>query len=250
MIIKFDNELSKKFTEVVLKNEIEHSKERSGYHRSDCITCPEKPFNRVVRKLEAIFSPETIGIFLIGELAHLLLHQNFTAQEYEIMVADIVSMHIDAIAQGSDFQNLIGIEDWKLDEKRPIESKTTRKVMYKQEDIPNEWLEQLAFGMAHLGVNIGYLMIVNMINFSVKVVTITMTNEERDMYKDVFLWKISLILDAVNKEDDSKLEPHRFDCKYCEYRPCKKRKLKNPEDKGCPKYNPFSTKDKKEDEEE
>lgn len=246
--------MAEKLSEIVLKKQIEHSKERKGYHRSDIITCTHKPFNRVVRKLHAMFSPETMGIFLVGELAHLLLHQNFTAQEYEVIVANLVSMHIDAIASLGDFQDQVGIEDWGKDEKRPIESKTTRKLIVRQEDIPNEWIEQLAFGMAYLGVTTGYIMIVNIINFHISVVTIKMNEKDRDMFKEAFMWKISLIINAVNLEDDSELEVKRFDCKYCEYRPSKKRKeLYGDEDKGCPFYNPFPEKEnpkkkKKEDE--
>jgi len=238
--------MANKFTEVILKNFIEHSKDRSGIHRSDIICCPHKPFNRMVLGIPAIFSSETIGVFLVGELSHLLLHKNFSAQEYEIMVANLVSMHIDAIASTGDFQNLIGIEDWGVDAKRPLESKTTRKFIHSREDIPNEWLEQLAFGMSYLGVEVGYIMVENLLaGIPVMVIKITMNAQERDMYKDAFLWKINIISNFLLTKDDSNLEVHRYECKHCEYKPCKKRREQYPENEGCKFYNPYPEKPRK-----
>lgn len=216
MRIFHNAEIVVKFTEKMLKQQIEMSKKRSGIHRSDIIACPMKCYNRLTG-MQAMYDTKHIGYFLLGNLAHIALHQNFTAQEYEVKVADLIEIHVDA-----------------LEGTIPVETKTTRKRIYRKEQIPNEWIEQLAFAMSYLNSNIGYLMIVNLISFAVMVWQIEMNDEEKETFKKAFEWRVLTLLDAVTNKTPEKLEIKREECLNCEYRPQAKRK-----DSGCPRYNPI-----------
>lgn len=211
MRISHNAEMVKKFTDVMLKQYYEKSvNERTGLHRSDSISCPIKAYWRITKKIEGVFSSQDVGILLLGELAHIALHKNFDAQEKQYKIADQLVVTVDAI-----FGNL------------PIETKTTRKKVYRREDLPQSWIEQLAIAMAVMKVNIGYLMVINIISFGVSVWEIEMNEEEREMFLNNCIWQILSILDSVQKNDPKLLTPKTDECEYCLYRPMKVRE-------GCP----------------
>jgi len=216
MEIVHNAEMVAKFSDIMLSEQIKKSKDRQGFHRSDAISCPMKCYNRMTG-MEAIYDAQAIGYFLLGDLAHIALHRNFDAQEFHVKVANIITVSIDA---------LMG--------KFPIESKSTRKKIYTKDQIPQEWLEQLAFGMASLGTDVGYLMVINIISFAVMIWEVHMSIAERDMFKQAMEWKIVILMDAIQKLDPSKLEIKRSECEYCEYKPKRIR-----EGKACPYYNPI-----------
>lgn len=205
-----------KFSGIMLSDQIRKSKDRQGFHRSDTISCPMKCYNRMTG-MEAIYDETAIGYFLLGDLAHIALHRNFDAQEFKVKIAGIITVSIDA---------LMG--------KYPIESKSTRKKIYTKEQIPQEWIEQLAFGMASLGSEIGYLMVINIISFAVMIWEVRIPAEEREMYKTAMELKVIMLMDAIQKQDPSKLEIKRNECEYCEFKPRRART-----DKGCPYHNPL-----------
>jgi hypothetical protein len=154
-------------------------------------------------------------------LAHIALHRNFDAQEEQHDLHGI-AVTIDAI---------FGLNSGSGGKRYPIESKTTRKRVYSKADIPQEWLEQLGIAMGVLDVDIGYLMVFNVISFSITVWEITMNKEERQLFLDGCVYQVSIILDAVDKKTPQILQPKRIECHFCPYRPMQKR-IKQ----GCPWY--------------
>lgn len=222
--IRHCSEKVQEFAEIMLKDFSKQQKDRSGLHRSDAIACPLKGYWRLTGQISAIYDSNNVGILLIGTLAHIALHQNFDAQEEQHDLHGI-KVTIDAIFGPNSGSNN-GI-------RYPIESKTTRKKIYSKADLPQEWLEQLGIAMGVLDVDIGYLMIFNVITFSVSVWEITMGKDERQMFLDGAVWNVSVILDAVEKQKPEMLSPKRSECKWCAYRPMRKREQgKN----GCPWY--------------
>jgi CRISPR/Cas system-associated exonuclease Cas4 (RecB family) len=211
------------FAEIMLKGFSKHSKERTGLHRSDAIACPLKAYWRLTGLIPAIYTSQNVGILLIGTLAHIALHQNFDAQE-KVFDLHGVSVTVDAI-MGQEGQKQF-----------PIESKTTRKKIYRKEDLPQEWIEQLAIAMAVMDVDTGYLMVFNVISFSITVWEISeMSKEEREMFLNGCVWQVGSILDAIEKKKPELLSPKFNDCEWCPYRPMRKRV---DEDSGCPFYKP------------
>lgn len=221
MKITHNADMMHKFSKIMLSGQIKQSKQRSGFHRSDAIACPLKCYWRMMGK-EAIYTSQNIGIFLIGAIAHVTLHQYFDAQEkifYLNEAEEDVAVTIDA-----------------LHGEYPIESKTTRRKIYSKSDIPNDWVEQLCIGMSTMGKNVGYLMILNVISFAVMVWEFELTDKDLAMFKAVFAAKIKQIAEAIRDKDPTKLEPKRKDCEWCAYKPYRG---KRKDWKGCPYYNPL-----------
>jgi hypothetical protein len=215
MQIRHCSEKVQEFAEIMLRDFSKDQKNRGGVHRSDAIACPLKGYWRLTGEINAIYDSQNVGILLIGTLAHIALHKNFEAQEEQHDLHGI-AVTIDAIF-GED------------NKRYPIESKTTRKKIYSKADIPQEWIEQLGIAMGVLDVDIGYLMVFNVISFSMSVWEISMPKEERQTFLDGAIYSVSMILDAVEKRKPELLSPKRIECKWCAYRPMKKR-IGN----GCP----------------
>jgi CRISPR/Cas system-associated exonuclease Cas4 (RecB family) len=220
MQINHKAEMVQKFAEIMMRDFSKDQKDRAGLHRSDAIACPLKAYWRLTGEKQAIYDSQNVGILLIGTLAHIALHKNFDAQE-EVHDLHGVSVTIDAI---------FGLESGSGGKRYPIESKTTRKRIYSKADIPQEWLEQLGIAMGVLDVDLGYLMVFNVINFSMTVWEIAMSKDERQMFLDGCIYQVGSILNSVKEKKPELLQPKRTECKWCGYRPMRKR----PE--GCPWY--------------
>jgi len=213
MKIRHDAEKVAEFSRIMLSKYFKKSvKGRSGFHRSDAISCPLKAYWRLTGEIPIDYGTRDVGILLLGELAHIALHRHFDAQE---KVYDLQGVYItvDAIYNG----------------KYPVETKTTRKKIYKKEDLLQSWIEQLAIAMAVMEVNKGYLMIMNIITFGLTVWEVTMTTEERQMFLQSCIWQILSIAEAIQKKDPSILTPKYKECMWCGYRPKRGKK-------GCPYY--------------
>lgn len=215
MQITHKAEMVQKFAEIMMKDFSKGQKDRSGLHRSDAIACPLKAYWRLTGEIQAIYDSSNVGILLIGTLAHIALHKNFDAQE-EVHDLHGISVTIDAI---------FGLEGGK---KCPIESKTTRKKIYSKADIPQEWFEQLGIAMGVCDSDLGYLMVFNVITFSMMVFEISMTKEERQMFVDGMVYQVGTILNAIDKRKPELLQPKHIECKWCAYRPMRRR-----EGNGC-----------------
>lgn len=221
MNIQHKSEMVQRFAEIMMQDFSTQQKTRSGLHRSDAIACPLKGYWRLTGEIKAIYDSSNVGILLIGTLAHIALHKNFDAQE-EVHDVHGINVTIDAI---------FGMDSGSGGIRYPIESKTTRKRIYNKADIPQEWLEQLGIAMAVCDVDLGYLMVFNVITFSISVWEISMTKDERQMFLDGMVYQVGTILTAVENKKPETLQPKRIECKWCGYRPMRKR-----EGNGCPWY--------------
>lgn len=221
MRIEHKSEMVSKFADILMRDFSHQQKDRGGCHRSDAISCPLKAYHRLTGDVQAIYDSGNVGILLIGTLAHIALHKNFDAQE-EVHDVHGISVTIDAI---------FGAESGSGGIRYPIESKTTRKKIYGKGDIPQEWLEQLGIAMGVLDVDLGYLMVFNVITFSMMVFEISMNKEERQMFVDGMVFQVGTILNSVEQKKPELLQPKRMECHWCAYRPMRRR-----EGNGCPWY--------------
>jgi hypothetical protein len=221
MQIVHNSQMAQEFSQVMLTAYYDRSvNHREGWHRSDSISCPLTAYWRLTGEIPIDLGPNEVGILLLGELCHIALHKYFDAKEKQFDMGGI-AVTVDAI-----FGNF------------PIETKSTRKKIYRKEDLPEEWIEQLGIAMSVMGANTGYIMVMNIISFSLNVWEITMSTDELNMFGNSCLFQAFSIGDAIDKRKPSILTPKYKDCKYCGYRP-KPRKDK----KGCP----FFKKEEKED---
>lgn len=204
MKIQHNADKVKEFAERILKFHYEDkTKGRTGIHRSDALECPLKCFWRVSGQVKPEFRSKDVGVLMIGEMAHQVLEKGFDAQE---KVYDLggIQVTIDAIAG-----------------EYPCEIKTTRKRIFRAADIPKSWVDQLTIGMSVMDVDVGYLMILNIINFSLTVWEFNMSKEERELTRNAFVWQILNILDAIQRNNPDLLKPKYDECEWCVYRPSK-----------------------------
>lgn len=214
MQIKHNADKVKEFSDIMLSRYYRKSTgERKGFHRSDAIACPLKAYWRLTGEIKQEYGTKDVGILLLGTLAHIALHKHFDAQE-KVYTLQGIYITVDAIYG-----------------KYPIETKSTRKKIYKKEDLPESWLEQLAIAMAVMKVNKGYLMVMNIITYGLTVWEVTMTDTEREVFLNSCIWQILSIADAIKKKTPEILTPKYEDCKWCSYRRTRKKK-------GCPYYKP------------
>jgi hypothetical protein len=203
MIIEHDSVMAQEFTKIMLTAYYDRSvTHREGFHRSDVIACPLKAYWRLTGEVEIDLGPDDVGIFLLGELCHIALHKYFDAQEKHYDLGG-VAVTVDAI-----FKNAF-----------PIETKSTRKKIYRKEDLLNEWIEQLGIAMSIMHINTGYLMVMNIISFSLNIWKVTLSDEELIMFGNSCQFQAFAIGDSVQKRDPSILQPKFDECKYCSYRP-------------------------------
>lgn len=209
MRIEHKSEMVQKFAEVMLSDYYKQSMKREGLHRGDAISCPLKAYWRITGKIKPVYASQQVGTLLLGTIAHEILHKNFSAQEKEYNLCGI-KVTVDAIFES----------DGKM---FPVESKTTRKKIYRREDIPQQWIEQLAIAMGVMNVDKGYLVVLNVISFSLMVWEVCMSQEERETFIQGCIWQIGSILDAIEKNDPSILTPKYEECKDCPYKPTRTR---------------------------
>jgi len=217
MRITHNAEKVKEFSNIMLEKFYKNTKKRKGWHRGDAIGCPIASYWRLTGEIESVYTSKDAGTLLLGTLAHIALHANFETQEKVFWLANKVAITVDAVQ-----------------DEYPIETKTTRRKIYKKEDIPESWLEQLAIAMAVMDADKGYLMVMNIITYGLTVWEITMTKEERALFSEMCIWQILLIDDAVKRKDPSILTPKYKDCEYCCYKPRRGKK-------GCRFYRPKKT---------
>ena len=218
MRITHNSDKVKEFSDIMLAKYYQQSVGgRKGFHRSDTIACPLKAYWRLTGEIQQQFGTRDVGTLLLGTLCHIALHKNFPAQE-KVYNLSGVHVTVDALVDGGGVMY-------------PIETKSTRKKIYKKEDLLQSWLEQLSIAMAVMEVNVGYLMVMNIITFGLTVWEVTMDDTEREMFLHSCIWQILSIADAIEKRDPTILTPKYTDCKWCSYRPKRGKK-------GCPYYKP------------
>lgn len=202
MQITHDSEMAEQFSKIMLTSYYDRSvNHREGFHRSDVISCPLKCYWRLTGEISINLGPSDVGILLLGELCHIALHKYFDAQEKHFDLGG-TAITVDAI-----FGNT------------PIETKSTRKKIYRREDLLNDWIEQLGIAMAIMNSNVGYLMIMNIITFSLTVWKVTMSNDELSMFANSCQFQAFTIADSINKKNPCLLTPKYSECAMCSYRP-------------------------------
>lgn len=205
MIITENFEIAQKFTDLMLTAySSENIKGRSGIHRSSIIDCPLTLYYTETGEAEQHFDENNVGIWLLGELCHIAFTKYFDAREKVFNLAGI-KVTIDAI----------------YNSKFPVELKTTRKKIYRREDLLNDWIHQLSIGMAVMESDVGYLIVMNIITFKLQVYEFHTTKEEREKILEHSLWTIIDISNAIKERNPNLLKPKYEKCKTCSFRPIK-----------------------------
>jgi len=192
-------ELDYAFTQEV-REKIWQTREKWGkeFHRSDLVYCPLKAYCRL-RGIEAKPRAKVVENWIVGEIAHRLVQRAFELVEVEKEFQG-AQVHFDIIHRGL-----------------PLEVKTTITSILNKEHIPQEYLDQLIYGLVFNQSKEGLLMTFDIVNKVLLVWRIRISNRELEEYTRKFISQRRRILEAAKKGDPSMLEPKWNECKTCPY---------------------------------
>jgi len=178
-------------------------------HVSDCVYCPVSAFCRLTG-IERHRTKTSIGLMVFGIVAEDVLASTYTKEEADCQHKTRIMLKEDE----SIFGHMDIFEFYKF----PLEVKASRKRIFKAEDVPKPWVEQLMSYMSMKGLGVGWLVIFNV--FSTQMMAFKMILSK----DDILGWLITMtmrgakIKEAVNSEDSLILEIHPSDYEWCDYK--------------------------------
>ena len=198
-------ELEQKLQTYFLDNQEERGDQLHVY---DLIYCPVKAYNRLTGVPKKI-TKKDIGVLLFGAVSGKLVAELFPEdqREYETALKNIIG-HID-IYENHDII---------------LEVKSTRRRMFKRNQIPLFWINQLKIYMALENKNVGYLVILSIFSSQILCFHLELTDEELADKRLDCLLSAQKIREAVKTHNPNMLEPIYEQCRWCWYKKCVRRK--------------------------
>jgi len=195
MKIELDYESTEKLRSRIWRHRDTWGKE---LHRSDLVYCPLKAYCRLTG-VEAKPREKTVEAWIVGTAIHEVIQRAF--KEKEIKVSNgVIEAHLDTRYR-----------------RCPLEIKTTTLSILRPSEIPDEYIQQLIFGMVLEGKRTGYLLTLDIVNKTMLVWKVKLTTTEWEEWRDRMIVRRSKILEAVERRDPSMLEPKISECPDCPY---------------------------------
>jgi len=201
-----------------------HSGHRTTVHLSDTVHCEMKCYNRLTGMIEAR-DKRSAAFMLFGEVGQELLQRVYPEEECEFSIEGELPLHIDI------FEN----------QEYPLEIKWSAQKIFRGEDIPNAWLQQLLGYMALTNKVVGWMVIVNLFTRELTTFKMISSLEELELQRHKIHDSVDRIDDAAKTKNPSKLVLVLDECPYCGFRPTRAGKKIGNE--GCISYVPRSRKD-------
>ena len=195
MEIELDYELTEKIRHLVWRYQDKWGKE---LHRTDMVYCPVKAYCRL-KGIKPKPKGRSLENWIIGEIGHALIQRAFENVEVEKEYEGVV-MHYDVV--------------W---DNMPMEIKTTVTGILHAAQIPDEYLEQLTYGLVMSGDKEGLLLTFDLLNKLILVWRIKLSDDELEKARRRFIKRKNLILEAVKRNDPSILQPYYEECSNCPY---------------------------------
>ena len=186
-----------------IRREERVTKRGREFHISDVVCCPLQTYCRL-KKFQRKFSKKNVGMMLFGIVAQKLFQWLYQDEEceYEAMIEDVVIGHIDV------FEKL----------EYPMEIKASRKRIFKRNQIPQKWVEQLVCYMAMTSSKVGWMTILNIFTCQVSCFCIKMTDEDILGQLVVIAKTVNERRRAVNLDNPSMLRPSAEQYEFCVYK--------------------------------
>jgi len=213
MNIYYDSELSKKLEGMFRAKFQEAEEERMEVHLSDLCKCPIKCFNRLTGH-KSEFDSKSIGMMLIGMVGQEMFQSLFPEEQREY----------EPDAELPEGMRIPAHIDIFMDMEFPSEIKWSRRKIFRGSDVSPSWILQLSGYLARTHKLIGYMIILNVISATIHCFKMIMTEEDIVRRNAELIEGKAQIVLAVSRGDASTLEPWPKDCKYCDYRPTRKKK--------------------------
>lgn len=179
------------------------AKRGSEYHISDAIGCEVKCFCRL-KRLKRSFTKRSVGLMLFGIVAQKLVQWLYPEEqsEYEAGITDVVVGHLDVFE----------------DELYPIEIKASRRRIFRRNQLPQRWVEQLASYMALTSSKKGWVVILNVFSCQVACFCVEMTEKDILGQLVVISGNVAKRRRAVNLDRPTMLIPSGEEYEYCFYK--------------------------------
>lgn len=225
-----DSEKAAEIEAKIAEKFYEEREHRDKIHVSDTCHCPYKFFWRITGLVEPL--PEDkkgVGKMTLGAVGQRIIQNLFPPEHVEVE-HDFMPSHTDVLEEG----------------KTPIEVKYSAMRIFRSADVPKSWILQLMAYMTIHFSNVGWLLIMNVLSGQWSAFKMYLTNEEISNHL-AYLQKFnSLGYQAVEEKNPDILDvlvPYVFEndeerkkeCKFCKYRPGRKRDKLNL-GSGCTKY--------------
>lgn len=189
--------------------------DRTEVHLSDTSKCPLRVYCRLVGMEPIPFTKQSIGFMSAGQIGQMLIQQLYPEElcEYE---HPFIPSHIDVFE----------------DEKYPIEIKISSQKVFRAADVPASWRKQLMGYISIHDAEHGWLLILNLFSRQWTAFKMIMTPKEREDYRGFLTFFRTAVTECVKERDPTPLfpflEPDEIrakECKYCDYRPDRRRKV-------------------------
>lgn len=176
-------------------------------HRTDAVSCPVKAYCRMTGMV-GLPHTKVVENWIVGEVLHQIVQNAFPKENTEVTRTrdDIFVMD----------QNPAVHFDLVWDDVF-TELKSTTLSMLTKEDILPEYLEQLRFGFIFNDATLQNLVTFDIVNKVMLVWDVEIEESERKKADVDYQIRMSLIEFAVENKNPHVLEPHKNECRWCQY---------------------------------
>lgn len=223
MQIYYDQEYSQELTKKLRYKFLEEVQDRKVVHLSDTTKCPLKCWNRLVGITPSEVDDRGIGMMMIGIVGQEIFQALYPPEWTEYEPTPDMPAHIDIFVQNPE-------------KMFPVEIKWSRKNVNRAKDIGPSWIMQTTGYMALTNQNEGKLVVFNVIYAKINCFRFVMTDDELVLRRFQIDEIKANILKAVEEKNPNLLEPWENECKYCDFKPSRKRK-KAGLSEGCPRVD-------------
>jgi len=228
MLIYYDSEYVQELEEKLYAKFMEEIEDRTKVHLSDLCHCQVKAWCRLTGIVESPPDSRGIGIMMIGMVGQTLFQQLYPP-EWTEYVPDLnlpedmqLPAHLDIFVQ-------------EPEKTFPVEIKWSRRNVTRGSDVGKSWLMQITGYMARTNSKDGKLVIFNIMAGKIHAFKLIMTDDELEQRREELEADKANILEAVEQNNPNSLIVWENECKYCNYRPSRKRK-KSGLGPTCPRY--------------
>jgi hypothetical protein len=203
MRLYYDAAKSKEMQDKLVRYWEEQKHERDkNLHVYDMANCEVMAYQRLFG-IEREYTKEMAGLMIFGIIGGQVIQMMYPKdeQEYECDLEKLIFAHLDV------FDNKV----------YPLEIKSTRKQIFKKDQIPDYWVQQLMCYLTITKKHKGHLIFLNVFTNQISVFTLEMADEELMAFHLYLIEKAHKILESVSKKDANSLgiSPEQFNiCGY------------------------------------
>lgn len=177
-------------------------------HVSDLTGCQVRPYCRIMG-IERRTTKQQVGVMVFGIVAETVLGWTYPKDTLQYQ-ANLWVVEED--------ENIFGHIDVYENYENPLEVKASRKSIFKADQVPKYWVEQLMTYMAMQGANVGWLVLFNVFSTQIMAFQMKLTAEEILDWLIVIVNRAMKIRNATDVKDPSMLDINHKQYSWCDYK--------------------------------